>query len=261
MAASGDITVADPWNQLARYRQRYDIEDQLGPLVSLEQSIRRRRTRLAAIRRRVEELETMLSASQRELTAIEREIAESSRVGGFLIDEILDRVRIEQHEAWSPSAVFGFRKWQVRTDGLYGAKQRWLSPTMDAECLRRIPGDDVPHAMRVCGPPACGIYATKGIEMFGSCAWGLSDGEALGLVAMTGKVIEHEHGYRGAKATLVAVAARYRGMSLRTAEPGLIEELFDGPPEVFARAGDAMPPTISIDAFLNATKQKEESWT
>ena len=41
----------DPWRRLETYRQRYQIEDRLGSIQSLERSVARRQLRLAALNR------------------------------------------------------------------------------------------------------------------------------------------------------------------------------------------------------------------
>jgi len=251
------------WDELSRYRQRYDIEDRVGSIASLERSIQRRRSRASVVRRRVGELEGLLAESQRELTVIESEITQSRRVGAQLIREILDQVRIDHHEAWTPTPIRGFRMWQVNDDGFRGAKMAWLSPIFVAECLREVPGEDVPHPVERCGPPACGVYATKRIEMFPQGIGGrLQEGQAIGVVGMTGKVIEHAKGYRSARAIVLAVVVRYRAHWLLTAESELIKQVFADPATVVLSCGKlGFPPAATIDAFLNETRQKEETWT
>ena len=39
----------EQWDRLGRYRQRYEIEDRLDPVISLQRSIDRRKGRLAAL--------------------------------------------------------------------------------------------------------------------------------------------------------------------------------------------------------------------
>ena len=262
MSSTGERHELDAWTRLAIYRQRYDIEDRLGPIDGLERSIQRRGVRSAAAQRRVDELETLLAEAQRELRTLEREIEKTRRFGAHFIDEILDQVRIDHREAWTPRPVRGFRMWQVNDDGLYGAKTRWQTPTLDAICLRDIPGDDIPHSARRCGVPACGIYATKRVELFPQGVSGrLESDKAIGVVAMTGKVFEHTHGYRCARATVIAIVARWRTHWLMTDDPELIRELAADPQHTIRDSGKrGFPADSTIDSFLNNTRAKEETW-
>jgi hypothetical protein len=109
---------------------------------------------------------------------------------------------------WSPTAILGFRGWQITDRVLHGAKRAWPTPRYVAGCLRgsqEILTTDVPHTRGECGAPPCGIYATKEpgpiVDMFID----LGAPFALGLVELAGKVVEHEYGYRAAEATAVAM--------------------------------------------------------
>lgn len=147
----------DPWAELEIYRQRYDIEDQLVQVRSLERSIARRRAKATTVVRRLEQLERQLAGARRELAAVDREMAGSREIGALLIRDILDQVRTERGEAWTPVAIRGFRMWQIEDNALRGAQMPWTSPLFTASCLREVPGDDIPHSDTRCGPPACGV--------------------------------------------------------------------------------------------------------
>lgn len=251
----------DPWRRLATYRDRYEIDDRLEPVLRLEQSIRRREYRLGAAKRRVAELEKMLAECRHEAQVLTREITESRRLGALLVDEIIEKVRVEMGEAWSPRPIRGFRAWSVRLDGFYGATDsRWETPTMEATCLRNVPLEDIPHRQTGCGPPACGVYATKSLEFLGG--GGKVDRHvAMGVVAMTGKVIEHEHGYRGARATAVAMVVRLGGQWLLSDAPKVIGAMFEDLPRAMVEHGSKDAPTeIEIADFLNRAKKEEEAW-
>jgi hypothetical protein len=78
----------------------------------------------------------------------------------------------------------------------------------------------VPHAAGECGPPPCGIYVAKDPQDLISgysrdAAWAMLVGEGVrllepgvyGAVALSGRVVEHERGYRGARADVLGVVA------------------------------------------------------
>lgn len=253
----------DQWDRLDTYRQRYRIDDRLAPLDSLEKSLNRRRLRAAALKRRLEELEILLVEVRGELRAVQSEIEGSRRTGALLIEEILDRVQIEMGEAWSPRPVMGYRVWRIEDNRVLGNQVHWASPTMVSACLRGNPGDDLPHSVDRCGPPACGIYAVKDLDMFpASLAGGAIHNSVVGVVAMFGKVVEHEEGYRSQRATAVAVSANDGRHQLMTTDPDLIEDLFDDPAAALGEAEPlATPGENPTRPFLETALTEEEQWT
>lgn len=252
----------DQWQRLEIYRQRYSIEDRLDVIASLEKSLYRRTRRSSALARRLAELEDQISEVRSELTAVESEIEKSEATGALLIEEILDQVQIDMGEAWSPTPVIGFRVWRIEDNRVMGNQLPWLTPTMGSRCLREIPGEDLPHSVERCGPPACGVYAVKNLDMFPS---DVADGDirrsVVGVVAMSGKVIEHEEGYRARSATAVAVAANDGRHRLLTTDPRLIEELFEDPERTLADPPSVRgPDTKQTREFLESVTTKEDQW-
>lgn len=257
---SSQAVEVDQWRRLETYRQRYAIEDRLGPLVDLEKSMRRRRLRSAALSRRLEELEKMLREVRTELRAVEHEIAGSRETGALLIEEILDQIQVETGEAWSPTPVRGFRVWQIEDNKVMGSRVHWPSPKLVSECLRQVSGEDLPHTAARCGPPACGIYAVKHLEMFGDeLPRGIVDRSVVGVAALTGKVVEHEAGYRATSATVIAAVARYDTLALVTDDPAEIAALFDDPLGALARSGQRSDSQDTRE-FLVRAQSKEEQW-
>ncbi len=246
----------DQWKRLQIYRQRYQIDDRLGALVDLEKSLNRRRVRSAALSRRLSELQEMVDEVRAELAAIEAEISGSRDTGALLIEEIIEEVRREMGEAWSPTPVKGFRAWRLEGNKVMGAQVHWPSPTLIGQCLRDIPGEDVPHPVSRCGPPACGIYAVKNLDMFGQAI--KIDHSVIGVVAMTGKVVEHEHGYRAGAATAIAVVASDGRRRLATTDPEIIEALFEDPNATLAGAGGRHE--LDTVGFLEPIYATEEPW-
>ncbi|MFH1331038.1 MAG: hypothetical protein ABIJ48_10360 [Actinomycetota bacterium] len=140
---------------------------------------------------------------------------------------------------WSATPVFAYRAWGIVKNRLRGVRVAWPVPTVEARCLdygRRAGADaaEVPHTDGSCGPPPCGIYATK------TAAAALDaiehDGPlALGVAALSGKVVEHEHGYRAAVATAVGMLVVSHGEVMRF--DGIeVDELFLVPDPTVAAA-------------------------
>jgi len=253
----------DQWERLATYRQRYRIDDLVGPISSLEKSLARRRMRSAALVRRLDQLEEMITEVRDELDVINAEIEGSRATGALLIEEILDQVQREMGEAWSPTPVRGYRVWRIEDNRVMGNQVHWASPTLESRCLRDNPGEDLPHPVDRCGPPACGIYTVKGLDLFPpGIAAGAIHNSIVGIVAMYGKVVEHEVGYRTQKATAVAVSANDGRHQLITTDPTEIEALFSDPSRALSGAGplkhcDENPTRV----FLEAVRAKEDQWT
>jgi hypothetical protein len=243
------------------YRQRYPIDHLLEQIESLEQSIARREGRHHAIRRRLAEIEKQLAETRSELHAVADEIAGSRATGALLIEDILDRVRQEHDERWSPAPLRGFRVWRVDSGAIWGNQVPWPEPRLASRCLRSIPGEDIPHSSGLCGPPACGIYAVKDLDMFpASVARCEMRDTAVGVVALAGKVVEHELGYRAQRASVVALAIHHRGHRVVTNELSEIETLFRAPTDAITRLEDkVITSPDEARAFLEMS-QEEDTW-
>lgn len=216
----------------------------------------------ALTRRRVD-LEVQLAQVDIELGAIDRELEGSQATWELLIDDLIERVRLTHGEGWSPIPVRGFRVWGIADNAIKGNQIQWASPTMSAVCLRGIRGEDVPHSTARCGPPACGIYAVKDLEMFPpDLAAGMINRSVVGVVAFSGKVVEHSSGYRGRNATAVAVSALIDGLRLTTSDPGQITHLFQDPTEALRRWGhEDKAGREKPRGFLESIRAEETQWT
>lgn len=222
---------------LETYRRRYGSSADLPEVTSLEVGIKRRRAQIAAAEVEVARL----------LDKIERlgeEVGRMEAASELEVSRAILSIQQRHGEVWSPTPVIGFRAWSVEVDGLRGVRAMWTSPTLAATC-ERIFGSrtdrEVPHTDGTCGPPACGIYATHEIETL--LASGLTDSLAdlaVGTVALSGKVVEHEHGYRAKTATITSILAFYSDKAYFTADPGEIAELIAAPRDTIGRLGFAI---------------------
>lgn len=124
-------------------------------------------------------------------------------------------------ETWSPEAVVGWRTWSLDSSGLliggYGAT--WASAEVEAVCVRgpyaryRTPLDDRdgewPELHLAPDPRCwCGIYAWRRKEDLLGPFVGLGAPVAVvGEVELSGRVIEHEFGYRAQRARITRLWA------------------------------------------------------
>jgi hypothetical protein len=165
---------------------------------------------------------------------------------------------MEKGEGWSPIPVLGFRAWHLMRGSLFGARMIWPRPVMTAECLHLVPGEDLPHSVGRCGPPPCGIYALKEFDMVVEGLGSWQENHVLGVVAMTGKVIEHELGYRAAHSTVVAVVGRIGHQHFATDDPTHLTSLFADPVATAHELGNTT--TAFPDDHLSKWKEQHESW-
>jgi hypothetical protein len=158
--------------------------------------------------------------------------------------------RLDAAEALlTPDRITGYRMWAVgpgRIVGLHG--RAWRSHRMEAECLQRRcdPKEGSPHL----GPEAgcdgrCGINAyvsARGLveasrrapvprrlaSSSPDVASPIPEG-FFGAVALSGRVIEHERGYRAQRAEIVRLVFVH-GLTVRaTSDPETIADRFPDP--------------------------------
>lgn len=233
----------------------------LAELDSLERSIRRRQMRASALRKRRNELGSLLAEAESELATVEMEIAGAREAGALLIEEVIDQVRRDHNEGWSPTPIRGFRVWRIEDNAVLGNQMRWVTETMESECLQDVPGDDVPHSIRKCGPPPCGIYAVKDLDRFpAELAAGNVSRSVVGVVAMTGKVIEHDLGFRAQSAAAVALLVNFDGQRTLLTEASPITDFFADPTATLGAISETRPNQHVSRASLESIQRKEESW-
>ncbi len=171
---------------------------------------------------------------------------------------------------WSPQPVLGFRFWQVDSQ-LEGVFRPWPQPEYEAGCSRGL-GEfhdaHVPHTDGRCGEPPCGIYAAKDpASLFDEeDDHTTMRGRAYGLVALRGKVVEHERGYRAAHATALAVGVVKQGLLVHVEGRARLERLFASPPRTIAgiityepdrlqKLGRGLGAVAQVVAYLDRAKQ------
>jgi hypothetical protein len=215
----GRSRVAELSEEYQVLQHRYGILEPLPELVRVNKAVERRRTRLKEL--------------EEELGWLESEIESFKKGRELLLVRAIDEVCTRFKEAWSPTPVLGYRLWLVSTTGFFGVRQRWTEPTLAARCLETKTDDEVPHTDGRCGPRGCGIYAAKDPRLLLDCFTidvKPPDLLGVGLVGLSGKVVEHQHGYRAAHVTVLALALTQDGINpLLTDNADQIRDLFDVP--------------------------------
>ena len=151
---------------------------------------------------------------------------------------------------WSPVAVLGFRAWAVERHltGVYGV---WAEPSYRAGCQTRG-GErfdpEVPHTDGRCGKPPCGIYAYRDPDSLLAEVGPLAGDRrtAFGLVAMTGKVVEHTRGYRASHVRVLAMAVAGRGRMVKVEGEERLRRLFADPEAALVEFEAADPSCVEL---------------
>ncbi len=240
-----------------RYRSRYRLPP--APIEPLERKIADRR-------RRVEHLRAQIAEMQTEVAILETETSGYAKGIIALLEDAIDRARVDHDEGWSPTPVLGYRLWSIDRRGLVGFRVRWESPRLAARCetLGREPGgdEDIPHTGGECGVPPCGIYAAKSLDaLLGAHPEATGGDIAVGLVALTGKVVEHEYGYRAAEAEVIALGMQAGGRLLLVDAAETVAGAFARPVSALASAVPADGHSLStIATFLVARHEELDPW-
>ena len=206
--------------------QLNEVDEELGVLADRVRELRADlRGDQAAL---VEHLATCIeAASERRLA---REVEE------WLAEvQLLDARVVPEASMWSPTQVVGYRMWQMHDRGMRGAWSVWSRPEYTATCPK---GSGVPHAGRRCSMvgSGCGVYATKSLDsLFTEYSIGMTTRCAIGVVGLSGRVIEHTHGYRSERAAVIALVTSEGGVMRVIDEPADLSEVFARPPLHVAR--------------------------
>lgn len=244
--------IVDLLHELETYRARYRGVEVPVEVERMNMAIGRRRHRVEAIR-------SQLTHLIDELSRLEAEIAGCHKGYEALLLDAIERIKIEHHEAWSPFPVIGFRLWHWRDGGLHGAWEQWKTVTKEASCRH---DGDLPHSDGSCGRLGCGVYAAKSVE---SLIAEVADahGFVAGVVELTGKIVEHEAGYRAARAEVRSAVMVGPTLVSPVVEGDDLDAMFTDPDGLFdahqvRRSTDLVG---QVTALLDIDKERNSSWT
>ncbi len=239
------------------YQKRYG---ELTGMVDLEKA----GSTLAARRTRLERLASEQERLARQIKSTVSEVERIEQWMEFCLEDVVARAREEHAEGWSPTAVLGYRLWAVGPEALHGVKMAWHGRKMTATCLTTANRDEIPHSDGRCGRLGCGVYAAKTVDpLYREFDIARIGDVALGLVALTGKVVEHDAGYRGAEAEVVALSASLGNHILLSADPEKIDAVFADPniiknePEIDTERHRL----LEMETFVEIQARKATRWT
>lgn len=251
------MDAADPTDSLSTLAV---LERRYGPIDDL--ALDRVRLNEARNRLRREAIERQIDELVEERRRLDGEWSRMRLAHDVFTEDLADRIRRRHGEGWSPTAVVGYRMWVLDPLGrLTGATGfPWTVPVLEASCARAIPGDDLPHTVGTCSDVGhgCGIYATRSpheLDIGSSTDW------MVGAVALSGKVVEHERGYRAFRATVTALTGHAHDRWIETDDGSVIEDLFGDPAETIRRIGAPHATVPSSAAFATAAERLERNTT
>lgn len=242
--------------ELDLLERRYGRMDRIEEVDRIRNAISRHRFELDRLNAEIDAL------TRRRRVSVES-IEKLTQLERVVLQDAISGERRRQGEAWSPIPILAFRAWLLKDGVLHGAIQAWFEPTLEATCDEAIGPDEVPHTDGRCDLPACGIYALKRAkDLKPVTGWPVSR-MAVGMVALTGKVVEHELGYRAQRAEIVALAVPVGEQVIFTTEPSSIEAILNG------RSGSLGAETGYCEAgihdsmcrWLEAQKERQSEWT
>ncbi len=241
---------------LRTYEDRYGAVPDLVDTSRANAALTIRQRRLNQLREEEERITKQIASMLSEMKRIERWLE-------FCIEDAIERTRREHAEAWSPSPILGYRLWWLEDGQLCGVKLPWKKRSLAATCLRRGDLGEIPHSDGSCGRLGCGVYAAKTVDPLyrDFNVWSLED-FAIGLVALTGKVVEHDDGYRAAEATVVALGARLDGRVLLTNIPDMIDDVFADPSliRMGLEVDSRKQSLIEIEMYVTEEARRAEQW-
>lgn len=256
LGPEGTPRIAELRREIRRYQDRYGELSGMVDVSKANGAMASRERRLERLREEAERIRAQIDSMTAEMRRIEKWLE-------FCLEDAIARAKQEHAEGWSPRPVYGYRVWGVDDDELHGVKMPWASRTLVATCLSRGDEGEIPHSDGRCGRLGCGVYASKTVDPLYKefNVSGMRD-FALGLVALTGKVVEHDAGYRAAEATVVALGATLKGRLLLTVDPNEIDAVFADPSVISSGSPveSADQKLVEMETFVTREARRAAQW-
>lgn len=253
-----ELSIPSLQREWERLRLKYGLARTPPGMERLLLATRRRQVRLRHLQSQTAKLQTEMDVLERELVGLDKTVR-------LLLNESITEIKVEHGPSWSPVAMLGFRVWELRDGGLHGYREHWEHRSLKAYCGTTRSHDEVPHTEGQCGNPPCGIYAAKDVnELLEAHQSAAIHSLAVGLVGMTGKVVEHEKGWRGAETTVLALAFLREGQPHTTDDPDELELLFQGiglPTVLDDRHADRLAGSEARATFANYMRHQAKEKT
>lgn len=227
------------------------------------EKIDRMRRTIASKRVQLDRLENEAQELIAEVVRLEDELHGREKALALLLGTVVHRIEHSLRDAWSPVPLLGYRLWAMRGGRLHGARTLWTEPSFVATCASH--DGEVPHADGRCGRLGCGIYATKALQpLINLHLEAGSHSYVAALVALSGRIVEHENGYRASHARVAAAYAVWPDRVLATADEARLRALFaacDRIPSDWCESWPTGPsPLPKLIEHLTTHAEKEMTW-
>lgn len=254
-----DLTSAVPAelrDRLRELRTRYGRQNFTAPRDRLATAANRRRFQLAEVRKQIAELEQRAKILEAELEGLGKGAA-------ALVGEEIARYEQAFPEGWSPTLVLGYRMWTIERNRMVGARHVWEGPAFVATCAEYPESGEVPHTDDRCGRLGCGVYATKHLDELLDLHVRESDRHyAAALVGLEGKVVEHDDGYRAARAIVLSLALIGARREVFTDQRQVIAAAYADPAKTLdSKWSEALRPSVLARVKAHLKERMNQQWT
>ena len=231
-------------------RRKLQRNDGLSEIERLDGSIDRRTRRLEHINQQIDRL-------FEERDRVEAEILGCYTGSEALLTDLVSRMEEIEGTDWTPIPIASFTMWELSGETMDDGAVAWRSRTAVGTCDHSAAGD-LPHTTKACARGGCGIVGFRDLSKLGDVP---SDGlVGVGRLHMSGRVVEHEHGYRAELAEVVALIATDGGRWFRTRDHNQIDDFFASPEATFGRLSAPIPDNavlyIEMDLHLSGEGSK-----
>lgn len=231
-------------------RRRLQRNDGLSEIERLDGSIDRRTRRLEHINQQIDRL-------HEERDRVEAEILGCFTGSEALLTDLVSRMEEIEGTDWTPIPIASFTMWELSGESMDDGAVSWRGRTAVGTCGLSATGD-LPHTTKRCIRSECGIVGYRDLTMLGDVP---SEGlVGVGRLQMSGRVVEHEHGYRAELAEVVALIATDGSRWFRTRDRGQIDDFFTSPEVTFGRLSAPVPENavlyVELDLYLAGEESK-----
>lgn len=229
------------YEQLHRVSTPSDGDDVLH---RLHGAVRRRRARFNALATQIQEL-----TSERD--RLETEVMRCLQGIEALLANLVADLEAANGPCWSPTPVIGFTSFVAVNDQMHDGDHVWHDGTLKQSCsLQSMAG--APHESEPCVQSGCGVHVYKSFRSVPAPTG--SSLNAIGEVALYGRVVEHQEGYRGATGVVTALIAFDDSHWVRTRAENEISLLMTRPLAAFTSNSVPIPADtmmyLEADAFM-----------
>jgi hypothetical protein len=223
--------------RVQRLREKYDLLRRRLRRTDGTDDIERLDVAIARRRARVRHLDEQIDALDAERERLKGEIVGCLHGAEALLIDLVDRLESLDGPCWAPTPIVGYSRFDVVDGALDDGDHTWDEWTLRPACPdgRLSP----PHENGACRDGACGVLVWKALDQLPDVSGAKL--AALVEVSVSGRIVEHDLGYRGEFGRITALIAFDGGRWFRTRDTDQIEWFTTAPLEAFAELSAPIP--------------------